>query len=57
MTSLVCNFVDLIIPSVESVATEVMAQRLRRDDIRIPVEDLIDARCCHFLRLTANKQI
>ena len=34
-----------------------MAQHLRRDDIRILIENLIDSGRCHSVRLTAHKEI
>ena len=48
---------DTILAGVKSVATEIMAQHLWRDDIRILIEDLIDSGRCHSVRLTAHKEI
>ena len=57
MAGLVRNLVDTILTGVKSVATKIMAQHLRRDDIRILIENLIDSGRCHSVRLTAHKEI
>ena len=57
MAGLVRNLVDTILTGVKSVATKIMAQHLRRDDIRLLIEDLVDPGRCHSVRLTAHKEI
>ena len=57
MAGLICNLVNTVLTGIESVATEIMAQHLRRDNIRILIEYLVDPGRCHSVRLTAHKEI